>query len=63
MIFCPVLSEYLFDVLRMGSIESLVCLKRFSKIAIIFLQNMELTSEAMEFLKGVFSTYDGDKVR
>lgn len=24
-------------------------------------QNMELTSEAMEFLKGVFSTYDGDK--
>ncbi|KAL3517568.1 hypothetical protein ACH5RR_020157 [Cinchona calisaya] len=24
-------------------------------------QNMELTSEAMEFLKGVFSTYDADK--
>lgn len=31
-------------------------------ISAVVSQNLELTSEAMEFLKGVFSTFDADKV-
>lgn len=29
---------------------------------LVYLQSVELTSEAMEFLKGIFSTFDDDKV-
>lgn len=29
---------------------------------LVSLQSVELTSEAVEFLKGIFSTFDDDKV-